>query len=262
MGLMLTLLLLIFGGTLMRWVLNPETSPWTEGRWRMSVPLVVIVTIGTWTFWLVSGPLMLMAAFFMPYISLGIPAGIAVLLAVAGAADPEFKALWKWYGLTLLTILGATIALFVLVPMLNHLPQWEECRFKVALEVDTPEGVRTASNVYRIKTNRIESLRQNVSGRQSMEGGDFVLDLGARGRVDVSLVKGRQNQLLHYPEEVFGRTEYRRGKTGGRVELTGDLRPELTGERDGRSMSLRPEDFEEFFGPGVRFRRAWLEMVE
>ena len=262
LGFILIVIAGVFVLSLIWWLGHPETSPWTEGRWRLAVPLVIAVTIGTWAFWLLSDPLMMMAAIFMPHITLGIPAGIAVVLAIASKGDPEFKSLWKWYGLILLTIFGATVALFPLAFALEHLPQWEECRFKVTLAVDTPDGMRTASNVYRIKSNRIAFLRQSVHGSRSMQGGNFVLDLGPRGRVDVALAKGKAWEFLHYPEEAFGRLEYRDGKTEGRVELTGKVRPVFTGERGGETKTLRPEDFESFFGPGVRFHRVWLEMTD
>ena len=258
----LMLFLIPFAFAVGWWVRNPATSPWTQGRWRVAVPLVAAVSVATWVFWLVSDPLMLMVAFFMPHISLGIPAAVAIILAVLSWLDPAFKALWKWYGLILLTILGATLAMGPIVFGLNLLPPREECSFKVTVAVDTPDGPRTASNVYRIMTNRIVILGRVMTNRQSMEGEDFVLDLGSRGRVDVSLPDRRKGAFLHYPEEAYGRIEYRRGENEGRVELIGGLRPEFTGVRSGETKVLRPEDFEAFFGPGVYFRRVWLEMTD
>ena len=258
----LMLFLIPFAFAVGWWVRNPATSPWTQGRWRVAVPLVAAVSVATWVFWLVSDPLMLMVAFFMPHISLGIPVAVAIVLAVLSWLDPAFKALWKWYGLVLLTILGATLAMGPIVFGLNLLPPREECRFKVTVAVDTPDGLRTASNVYRVMTNRIVILGRVMTDRQSMEGEDFVLDLGARGKVNAALVKNREWKFIHYPEEALGRLAYRDGKTGGRVELTGKLRPVFTGVRDGGTKVLRPEDFEAFFGPGVYFRRVWLEVLD
>jgi hypothetical protein len=258
----LMLFLIPFAFAVGWWLRNPATSPWTQGRWKVAVPLVTVVALSTWVFWLESDPLMLMVAFFMPHISLGIPVAVAIVLAVLCWLDPAFKALWKWYGLILLTILGATLAMGPMTMVLANLPPREECRFKVTVAVDTPEGERSVSGVYQIMTNRVDILGRMMTNRQSLAGKDFVLDLGGRGRVEVSLPDHRNGAFFHYPMEAFGRLKYMRGETGGRVELLGKLRPEFTGVRGGEAKVLRPEDFEAFFGSGVRFRRVWLEMLD
>ncbi len=193
----------------------------------------------------------------------------------------------------LLSILvAAAVAIYLAIsfafPTYTH-------RYRLTIEIDTPEGVRSGSSV-------IEVIRKDVrwiliaQGRFEfhVRGEAVFIDLGANRNVIALLTHGSRgenvDQMISLPIEAYGYYKWdeaawsHRTKMQGPVELKPELIPTLvtiadvsdakTAQviygidsqevREGggglrRAPRLAVDQFTEKFGPGVRFKRALLE---
>lgn len=170
-------------------------------------------------------------------------------------------------------------------------------RYRLTIEIDTPEGVRSGSSV-------IEVVRKDVrwvliaQGRYEfrVRGEAVFVDLGGNRNVVALLAHGPNaenvDQMISLPIEAYGYDKWDdrawagQAKMQGSVELKPLLIPTLvtftdlddpktarviypTQPQEVRSDSAAPRSksrvavdrFAETFGPGVRFKRSWIEMT-
>jgi hypothetical protein len=146
-------------------------------------------------------------------------------------------------------------------------------RFRLTIEVDTPEGVKAASSVIQAThTGKATGLPQTGGTYSSVRGEAVFVELGNNRHVIAVLAFGPhagQDQIDQLAADAFGRNRafwYKEAPSWtGRAELTGDLIPTLVTFTDlndpTTAQVVRPDAFESVFGPGVRFKRAWIEIT-
>jgi energy-coupling factor transporter transmembrane protein EcfT len=178
------------------------------------------------------------------------------LAAVIIGAIARSKAYW----VALLTFIAVLVLLVPLSLMLDHLPAWEVDRFRVVLQVDTPEGLKEGSREYAVMSNRV-NFGNARGGGYRLKGEDQVLDLGGGNRLR-AVIPMKTNCCRHYLQEVFGYYDYEKGKTEGRKELIGVNSPALVASSHKETRSIPKSGLESFFGPGYHFRRMWLEVLD
>lgn len=181
---------------------------------------------------------------------------IILIAAVIVGAVARSKAYWA----ALLTVAAVCLLVIPLSRMIENLPAWETARFRVVLQVDTPDGLKEARGEYAILSNRVH-VGNFKGGGYRLKGEDLVLDLGGGNRLRADMPR-KPDHYRHYLHEVFGYSAYRDGKTSGRKELVGLNSPALVASTPEQTRSIPRGKVESFFGPGYRFRRMWLEVID
>ncbi|BAH77302.1 hypothetical protein [Solidesulfovibrio magneticus] len=148
-------------------------------------------------------------------------------------------------------------------------------KYKIIIEVETPEGLKTGSNVVQV-TITPKFVHWNPSASPiiiRVEGEAIFLDLGQGKNVIATLGFGptgaNEGRLSRLPSEVLGGDNgqsYTRARTWeGRAELHGDLIPTMVTFGDLADpytvQVVMPDEFATVFGPGYRFKGAWIEMT-
>ena len=149
-------------------------------------------------------------------------------------------------------------------------------RYRLALEVETPQGSKTASSVIQVAVTP-KFVHWNPSASPiivRVEGEAIFLDLGQGKNVIATLGFGptgaNTDRLSRLPSEVLGGDNgqsYKRARTWeGRAELHGGLIPTLVtfgDPADPRTLRVvQPDEFVAVLGPGYRFKGAWIEMTK
>jgi hypothetical protein len=155
------------------------------------------------------------------------------------------------------------------------MPSRDAHRFRLTVEVDTPDGPRGGSRV--IEVERKEG-RWPVPGPRHVfrvRGEAVFVDLGP-GRDLVAVLAHGENaqdvsQIITLWVEAYGHSRWDEDVWSGRWELRGavELRPPLiptlvtfADPFDPATVRVvQPHEFEQVFGQGFRFRRATLEML-
>jgi hypothetical protein len=151
-------------------------------------------------------------------------------------------------------------------------------RYRLTIEVDTPSGLKTGSAVLE---PRARTQSPGLSGRSvvpRLRGEAVFVDLGGDKNVVGLLAGGGKVSSVDAPIRLAMRAFDALGCRGamcdwqrmqsmsGRKNLSEELVPTLvtfSNPRDPRTVRLvRPGEFERAFGPGYRFRRAWIEMTD
>lgn len=164
-------------------------------------------------------------------------------------------------------------------------------RYRLTVEVDTPEGVRTGSSVIEVRTFKIgpESLAAANGIVMKISGEAVRVDLGKRGSI-YALLRSAQMQewahramLLSLPSpfaelaldekeqpalfkqllgKVFVVPRWLR-RNGGIAKPSGyPLLARFHNEQDSTTIEeLNPDDLSEQLGPGVRLRRMTVEIT-
>jgi len=149
-------------------------------------------------------------------------------------------------------------------------------RYRLTIEVDTPEGLKSGSSV--IET----TVRDDTESwgppearmvRSRTKGEAVFVDLGSGKHVIALLVMGPTgaddpdfNRLLPnlFPHRELNEMRSWQDRKG-QFTVAANLVPTLVILPDVNSPTtaqvVRPDEFETVFGPGVRFRRAWVEMT-
>jgi hypothetical protein len=170
----------------------------------------------------------------------------------------------------LFVILGVAIYFVATVafPSYTH-------RYRLTIEVDTQEGVRSGSSVIEVSTRPSSSTLFYASASPKAKGEAVYVDLG-HGRNLVALMAfgpdaRAQHSMAGLAFEVLGLSSSnpddlkRISKLTGRADLRGDLIPTLVtfkDARDPRSVQVvSPPDLSAI-GPGIRLKGAWIEMTQ
>ena len=146
--------------------------------------------------------------------------------------------------------------------------------YRLGIEVETPDGLKPASNTFAVyQSYHSWGLPETLGLRQRLEGHAVFLDLGY-GRNVVALLghgpKGGEFSRIERLDNVaFSKTGrpipwYATKNLFGSAPLTGGDIPTLVTFDDLKNPKtarfIRPEDFENVFGPHFRFKRAWVEI--
>ena len=170
-------------------------------------------------------------------------------------------------GLAIALYLGVTFA----YPSYTH-------RYRLMLEVETPDGLRTGSSVIEVSTRPIPRFLDPLfyaSGAPKAKGEAIFIDLG-QDRILVALLRfgpdaQAQHSMASLAFEAFQVPAatpddlQRMSRRSGRADLPGYLIPTLvTFKNPADPKTVRvvsPAEFATVFGPGVRLRNAWIEMT-
>lgn len=167
-------------------------------------------------------------------------------------------------------------------------------RYKMTVEVETPEGVKTGSAVREVTVISVPQFLPEVRPTVKLKGEAVVVDLGERG-VLFALLNGYKFEAARLPFYVFpsgkggttreGIEHYKRLRAGP-VQLAPAQYPKLvyfkdlndpktvglvlemkscadpkTGVRD-TTVCIEADHFEEVYGEGVRLRSVMMEMTD
>jgi len=182
-----------------------------------------------------------------------------------------------------ITVALAIIAYFVVYPTTSY-------RFRITLNVDTPQGLKTGSSVMEVRTWRYPAwvTLGNNNGESFLKGEAVFVDLGpgadgksqnviamlvlgSRGEnVDFYLLPGMAFEPLW--KQKFGTSQFRGTSwelpqlpPGTNADLRDDLVPTLvtfTDLNDPKTAGeVQPDNFEQTFGKGVKLRNVKIEIV-
>ncbi|MBD0273412.1 MAG: hypothetical protein ICV73_15970 [Acetobacteraceae bacterium] len=148
--------------------------------------------------------------------------------------------------------------------------------FRLTVEVDTPDGVRSGSSVVEVERKDVTWLPVPGPRHEFRVRGEAVfVDLGSGRHVVAVLAHGENaedvSRIITLWVGAYGRYKWDEDVWSGRTELQGtvELKPPLiptlvtfADPLDPETVRVvRPGEFERVFGPGFRFRRATLEVV-
>lgn len=145
--------------------------------------------------------------------------------------------------------------------------------YRLTIEVDTPDGVRSGSGVWRSAwTRKADWIPQTPGSVASLRGEAVFVDLGG-GRHVIAILglgpTGTANGIESLAARAFRRDRPLWFVEAPSWEGTAELRvfdiPTLVTFADladpTTARVVAPEEFPQVFGPGVRFKRATIEMV-
>lgn len=181
------------------------------------------------------------------------------------------------FGIIVLVLVGIGILFVWSFPTYSH-------RYRLTVEIDTPEGVRSGSSV--IEVARIDDgwipIRAGSRYTFRLRGEAVFVDLGGGRNVIALLAHGPKaqdvNQMISLPIEAYGHFKWDEGAWAGRKAMQGsvELKPPLiptlitfTNLDDpataqvvyATEQQVVIDRFAEVFGLDVRFKRAWIETV-
>ena len=144
--------------------------------------------------------------------------------------------------------------------------------FRLTLEVDTPDGVKSGSSIIRVTTSEHAPWLPIANFvEHSVRGEAAFVDIGNGRNVIATLgfgQSGRDDRIANLAAGAIGHDKefwYRKTPSHGQAELTGPLIPllvsfsDLNGPATGREVN--PGEFRNVFGPDVHFKRVWIEMI-
>lgn len=148
-------------------------------------------------------------------------------------------------------------------------------RFRLTVEVDTPDGLRSGSSVVEVERKDVTWLPVPGPRHEFRVRGEAVfVDLGSGRNVVAVLAHDDAedvSRIITLWVEAYGRHKWDEDVWSGRTELQGTVElkppliPTLVTFADPLDLNtvrvVRPGEFERVFGPGFHFRRATLEVV-
>ena len=151
-------------------------------------------------------------------------------------------------------------------------------RYKLALDVETPEGLKTGASVVQLSVRHITAIDVGGSFPREIRGEAIAVDLGRRGLLFALLsADGNRKKSLQEIDFVFaafpreGRQAYdeiMRGlaKSKPKTQIPLDILPMLVCFRDiadPKSVErVDPNNLAAAFGPGVTLKRATLGITD
>ena len=169
-------------------------------------------------------------------------------------------------------------------------------RYKMTVQVETPEGIMTGSAVREVSVQRGISLATGTSPEVTLKGAAVVVDLGARGKL-FGLLRGYRGHAKSLPFYAFPSGVGYTTKEGLRFYSALKAEPKelelmqypvfvaFSGSKDPRTVQnlidldmeacirakskfpgkepcLKEEHFEEVFGKGVKLKSVTIEMTD
>ncbi len=204
---------------------------------------------------------------------------------------PAFISDRIWSGLGdfcgfVLFVLTLILLIFCLLVVTGNY-QWGSWNYRITVEIETPEGIKTGSAVRNVYISKSPALfgENNDGNRIEVTGESVVIDLGERGHV-FSLIGGTSyyELLKAFPELRSGSWEEKInvGKRILKVGKTAELKnyalgfvsfedmknPKSVRFIKGAQFNIETQkivpvdDFELFFGQGVRVHRVIIEVTD
>ncbi len=152
----------------------------------------------------------------------------------------------------------------------------QSLRYRLTVEVETPEGIKTGSSVIEVRYSQGTALG-DVSGFQSRIWGEAVyVDLGQRGNLVVTLTRSESGRNTargpsELPHILFDLDTKRLGSWGnppaqGSRDVPPEMLPTLVTFRDPADpMSVelvQPDQLKSSLGTGVRIARSSIQMTD
>lgn len=148
-------------------------------------------------------------------------------------------------------------------------------RYRLVVEVETPTGIQSSASVIQVSYAEYMLVwNPSASGLKIQPKGEAIFfDLGNGRNLVVTLGFGPTgtdvDTLSALAAKAFGRYQafwYKQAPSwGGRAELHGGLIPTLVTFGDPANpytvQFVKPDEFATVFGPGYRFKGAWIEMT-
>lgn len=171
----------------------------------------------------------------------------------------------KWLAIIVGTLAVMYAAYNVSYPTYTH-------RYRLTIEIETPEGARSGSSVIEVTTRPLSGPLGQLfpsSGAPHAKGEAVFVDLGQGRNLVALLAFGPDARGPHSMSslafEVFRVELTRMAHLTGRAELSGDLIPTLVTFKDAQDPKsvwvISSSEFLAVFGPGVRVRRVSIEMT-
>jgi hypothetical protein len=182
-----------------------------------------------------------------------------------------------------LQALGITVAAFAVIvvgfiaayPLLY--PTYSH-RYRLTLEVETPDGLKTGSSVIEPSARAQPPILVNTPSVTGLKGDAVFVDLGKVGSLLGLLAVGKEIQAPYGPVylaiKAFGVPNCKEpfcqwreiAHISGARDLPPDLLPALvtlSSNGDPKSARfLQPGELETVLGPGYRLKRAWIELTQ
>jgi len=172
----------------------------------------------------------------------------------------------------LILVVAGYLAMYpFLYPTYSH-------RYRLTLEVETPEGLKTASGVIQASLISQPTILTDRNTRTGLQGDAVFLDLGNGQNVIALLGLGPWAQKVDEtvtravkafecePCQLNVEEWQKLSRRSGTRELPQELLATLVTISDFNDPSsvrvVPPSDFETVFGPGYHFKRAWIEMTK
>ncbi len=174
----------------------------------------------------------------------------------------------------------ATLLGMLLAPLISGCGGLPTFRYRLTVEVDTPEGLKTGSSVVEVES--AVARFPHASAWSSHRGEAVAVDLGSRG-VLFALLGGPKNPdwangiatsvLTSDPPSGGGaglEDWADRVRSIAGISRPGEVPPQwypfmvrFRDIADPRTVEeVEPEELSRAFGPGVRIRRIWLQITE
>jgi hypothetical protein len=148
-------------------------------------------------------------------------------------------------------------------------------RYRMTVEVDVDGVVHSGSSVIEIEIQTQPNVLANSTTVSQVHGEAIFVDLGRGHNVIALLASGPNGSNVDYPDQIVPRlfnVSYDKrdlptlGNLHGRQEIPEQYLPtfvmfgDLSNPKTARV--LKPDELPQVFGPGVRFKRAWIEMTD
>jgi hypothetical protein len=177
----------------------------------------------------------------------------------------------KALGILAVIVFGLVVVYQLAYPTYAH-------RYRLTLEVETPEGLKTASGVIEPQLITQPTILTDRRSHGGLMGDAVFVDLGNGKNVTALLASGPSASNVDAPlrlaieafeipncGEAFCQWRAISRATGQR-DLSVELVPTLvtfSDVNDPKSARvIEPGEFETVFEPGYRFKRAWIEMTD
>lgn len=168
-------------------------------------------------------------------------------------------------------VAGLVVAYKLAFPTYTH-------RYRLTLEAETPDGLKTASGVIEPRIIAQPKILTDRGSHTGLRGDAVFLDLRNGKNVTALLASGPSAQdfdspvtlalaAFKIPSCTGAFCEWRAiARTSGARDLSPTLLPTLVTFSDVNDPKtariIQPSEFEAVFGPGYRFKRAWLEITD
>lgn len=177
----------------------------------------------------------------------------------------------KWFKISGILI-ALSIVLLLSAAFYFSLP---DHRYRLTIEVATPDGIKSASSVIAVYGGSVGwGLPETKGLRAHIKGEAVYLDLGAGKNIIALLAHGKSGEnsgkmewlVLGAARAAGQKLEWFQTKdVRGQVPLVGDLIPTLVTMTDpqdpGSARVVSPGQFESIFGPGYRFVGAHVAVT-
>ena len=179
--------------------------------------------------------------------------------------------LMRTFGIIMLCIMAVIGGGIVLWPTYTY-------RYCVTLDVEVDHAIKTGSSVIEVTRRWDPVPGRPISHYSTSAKGEAVfVDLGSSGNLFLVLTNGKENpeqlgaQTFHFDLTDTNDVSEQRRRADALTEkhAIADLRPDQLpmlvtfANLDDASTArvVRPGEFEQVFGEGVRFHRAWIAMT-